>query len=217
MPRKLLHISASPRDTQSHSRRAGKQFVARLLQQGGIAVIRRDLGTEPPPTLDAAFMNANLAHEDSRSEADRAALAYSDMLLAELIAADLIVIDTPMHNFTVPAVLKAWIDYVVRPHRSFGFSPQGKVPLLKDRPVRIITACGGRFTGPYPQQDFFTPYLRYVFGVIGLIDLDFLLLEQMTRPESQVTAVGLAAEWTERQLAGITGAVRNTTSLLAKS
>ncbi|HWU00200.1 MAG TPA: hypothetical protein VN229_21365, partial [Terriglobales bacterium] len=65
---------------------------------------------------------------------------------------------------------------------------------------RIITACGGRFTGPYPQQDFFTPYLRYVFGVIGLIDLDFLLLEQMTRPEGQAAAVSLVEDWTERQL-----------------
>jgi len=204
MTRNLLHISASPRDTQSQSRQAGKQFVARLRQQGDIDVTRRDLGTEPPPTLDAAFMNANLAREESRSEADRAALAYSEMLLAELIAADLIVIDTPMHNFTVPAVLKSWIDYVVRPHRSFGFSPEGKVPLLKDRPVRIITACGGRFTGPYPQQDFLTPYLRYVFGVIGLRDLEFLLLEQMTRPEGQAAAVGLVAEWTEQQLQTLT-------------
>jgi FMN-dependent NADH-azoreductase len=202
--RNLLHISASPRDTQSQSRRAGKQFVARLRQQRDIDVTRRDLGTEPPPILDAAFMNANLAREESRSAADRAALAYSEMLLAELIAADFIVIDMPMHNFTVPAVLKTWIDYVVRPHRSFGFSLEGKVPWLKDRPVRIITACGGRFTGPYPQQDFLTPYLRYVFGVIGLRDLEFLLLEQMTRPEGQAAAVGLVAEWTEQQLQTLT-------------
>jgi len=205
MTRKLLHISASPRGAQSQSRRIGAQFVERLQQQGDLTVIRRDLGAEPPLPLSAAFMNASLARDELRDEADRAALVYSETLLAELIAAALIVIDTPMHNFTLPAALKAWIDYVVRPNRSFGFSPQGKVPLLKDRPVRIIAACGGRFTGPHPQQDFLTPYLRYVLGVIGFSDLDFLLLEQMTRPEGQVAAIDLAENWIARQLALLAG------------
>ena len=205
MTRKLLHISASPRGAQSQSRRIGAQFVERLQQQGDLTVIRRDLGAEPPLPLSAAFMNASLARDELRDEADRAALVYSETLLAELIAAALIVIDTPMHNFTLPAALKAWIDYVVRPNRSFGFSPRGKVPLLKDRPVRIIAACGGRFTGPHPQQDFLTPYLRYVLGVIGFSDLDFLLLEQMMQPEGQAAAVDLAEDWITRQMALLAG------------
>lgn len=200
MTRQLLHLSASPRGAQSQSRRVGAQFVESLQGVGDFTVIRRDLGQEPPPSLSAAFMQASLARDDARTDADRVALAYSEELLAELMAADIIVIDTPTHNFTVPAVLKAWIDYVVRPNRSFGFSPAGKVPLLKDRPVRVIAACGGRFTGPHPQQDFLTPYLRYVFGVIGFNDLDFLLLEQMTRPEGQAAAVDQVQDWIARQL-----------------
>jgi FMN-dependent NADH-azoreductase len=201
--RQLLHISASPREAQSQSRRIGAQFVARLLQKTDITVIRRDLGAAPPPPLGAAFAQASLARDAARTEADHAALVYSEMLLAELIAADLIVIDTPMHNFTLPAALKAWIDYVVRPNRTFGFSPQGKVPLLKDRPVRVIAACGGRFTGPYPQQDFLTPYLRYVLGVIGFNDFDCLLLELMTRAEGQAVATDLAEDWITRQMTSL--------------
>lgn len=200
MTRKLLHISASPRGAQSQSRRAGAQFIERLRTLGDFTLMRRDLATEPPPPLSAAFMNANLAPAAAHSEADRTALRYSEALLAELIAADMLVIDTPMHNFTVPAALKAWIDYVVRPHRSFGFSPEGKVPLLRNRPVRVIIACGGRFSGAHPQQDFLRPYLRYVLGVIGLTDINFLLLEQMTRPEGQSAAPQLIEDWIPRQL-----------------
>src|SRR5215813_7014113 len=117
MTKKLLHISASPRGAQSQSRRAGAQFAQQLVARGATTLIRRDLGTEMPPHVSAAFMNANLTCDEARTEADRNALLYSEALLAELIEADLLVIDTPMHNFTVPAALKAWIDYVVRPHR----------------------------------------------------------------------------------------------------
>lgn len=205
MTRKLLHVSVSPRGAESQSRRAGAQFVERLLTVGDTALIHRDLGAEPPPMPSAAFMNASLARDEARTAADHAALTYSETLLAELIDADLLVIDTPMHNFTLPAALKAWIDYVVRPHRSFSFSSQGKLPLLKDRPVRVIVACGGRFTGPYPQEDFLTPYLRYVLGVIGFTDIDFLLLEQMTRPEGQAAAAGPTEDWIARQLASFGG------------
>src|SRR5262249_27356980 len=91
---------------------------------------------------------------------------------------------TPMHNFTVPSVLKSWIDYVVRPGRSFVPSPQGKLPLLRNRPVRIAIACGGIFSGPTGQRDFLTPYLRYVFATIGLTDIEFLLIERAGRGET---------------------------------
>lgn len=146
-------------------------------------------------------MNASLTREADRTAADHQALVYSEMLLGELAAADLVVIDTPMHNFTVPAVLKAWIDYVVRPGRSFGLSPRGKIPLLKDRPVRIAIACGGHFTGPYAQNDFLTPYLRYVFATIGITDIDFLLMEHVIRDDdSRAHAASRAEDWITRQV-----------------
>jgi FMN-dependent NADH-azoreductase len=199
----LLHITASPRGAQSHSRRVGAALVDRLsAEKDNLRVIRRDLGTDLPPHPDAAFMNANLTPEAERQTGDHAALTYSEMLLGELAAADIVIIDTPMHNFTLPSVLKSWVDYVVRPGRSFGLSPQGKVPLLKNRPVRVAVACGGSFSGPYAQQDFLTPYLRYVFATIGITDLDVHLMERVTRnEESRLMAAQHAASWIATQAA----------------
>ena len=201
MTRQLLHISVSPRGAGSHSRQVGaNQVIRRQEAAGDLRIITRDLGELPAPHPGAAFMNASLKRDGERDAADDAALAYSEMLLAELAAADLVVIDTPMHNFTVPSTLKAWIDYVVRPGRSFGLSPRGKIPLLKDRPVRVAIACGGHFTGPFAQTDFLTPYLRYVFATIGIIDIDFLLLEQVIRNDSRALAARRADDWITSQV-----------------
>lgn len=202
MPTSLLHISVSPRGGQSQSRPVGQMLVDQLLvRNDDLQVVKRDLGVTPPPHPDTAFINASLKQAPDRVAADHAALLYSEMLLGELVAADFVIIDTPMHNFTVPSALKAWIDYVVRPGRSFALSPRGKLPLLQDRPVRIAVACGGRFSGSYAQQDFLTPYLRYVFATMGITDLDFLLLEQTGRSgEGQVLAAQRADDWIAAQL-----------------
>ena len=101
-----------------------------------------------------------------------------------------------MHNYTVPAVLKAWIDQVVRIRRTFASTPTGKVGTLKDRPVFIVVASGGWFTGPSPagtpaQPDFLTPYLRAVLTTIGLTTIHVLTLEGVTRGSD-----ALAAAWT---------------------
>ena len=115
------------------------------------------------------------------------------MLIRELEAADIVVIATPMHNYTVPAVLKAWIDHIVRIHRTFASTPAGKVGKLPDRPVYLVVASGGWFTQPSPvgtppQPDFLTPYLRAVLGTIGLHTVTVLPLEGVTRGPDAVAA-----------------------------
>ena len=102
-----------------------------------------------------------------------------------------------MHNYTVPAVLKAWIDQVVRIRRSFSSTPAGKVGLLHDRPVFLVVASGGWFSRPSPtgapaQPDFLTPYLRAALGTIGLTDVTVIVLEGLTRGANEV-ALTLAA------------------------
>jgi len=97
------------------------------------------------------------------------------MLIQEVEAADVIVIGTPMHNLTVPSVLKAWIDQILRAGRTFKSTLAGKVGMLRDRPVFIGIASGGVFTGDRANQpDFLTPYLAAVLGSIGLKTLQFL-------------------------------------------
>jgi FMN-dependent NADH-azoreductase len=88
------------------------------------------------------------------------------------------VIGTPMHNFTVPSALKAWIDHVVRVRRTFNITAEGYVGTLRDRPVFIAVSSGGRYSGGRTRQpDFLTPYLKAILGTIGLHDVTFFAAE----------------------------------------
>ena len=116
----ILHLCCSPRGDLAHSRGPSEAVVARLrLRHPEARVVRRDLATTPPALVDAAFSAAILAPPDFAAPA----LAASEVLIGELEAADALVIGTPMHNYSVPAVLKAWIDQIVRIHRTFRSTP----------------------------------------------------------------------------------------------
>jgi FMN-dependent NADH-azoreductase len=105
----------------------------------------------------------------------KGAFDLSEALIQEVEAADVIVIGTPMHNLTVPSVLKAWIDQILRAGRTFKSTPAGKAGMIRDRPVFIGIASGGVFTGDRANQpDFLTPYLSAVLGSMGLKSLQFL-------------------------------------------
>lgn len=184
----LLHLNVSPRTGDSHSRRAGDWLRARLgAHDGALTVIERDLAADPLPPIGADFTAATMAMAAGQGAADAPAFALSELLIAELEAADIVLLATPMHNFTVPAALKTWIDLVVRPGRTFRSTREGKVGLVADRPVLAVVACGGPFhDGPGSQQDFFTPYLKYVLGTIGLQSVDVLRLDNMNRGTDHV-------------------------------
>jgi FMN-dependent NADH-azoreductase len=198
----ILYISCSPRGPASHSLIFADELLMRLQQHHPNARIqKRDLTAYPPPTVDAAFSNAVL---DPASPPD--AFTVSETLIQELEHADALVIATPMHNFTVPAVLKAWIDQIVRIHRTFKSTPAGKIGTLKDRPVYIVIASGGWFSGPSPtgtpaQPDFLTPYLTVILNTIGLHDIHIIALEGVTRgPAMLERAVTLARQSLDRIL-----------------
>jgi FMN-dependent NADH-azoreductase len=117
-------------------------------------------------------------------------MARSEELVREVENADYLLIGTPMHNFTVPSVLKAWIDHVVRARRTFNVTPAGKVGTLRDRPVYVAIASGGRFSGEHARQpDFLTPYLTAVLGIIGLHDLRFFSVQGTGAPPNVVAEV----------------------------
>jgi FMN-dependent NADH-azoreductase len=193
--RTILHLTCSPRGPRAHSRMISGELVARLLAAYPAArVIERDLAAMPPSFVDGSFATGILV---TPPDFGMPALASSEALIAELEACDAVVIGTPMNNYTVPATLKAWIDQIVRIHRTFRSTPQGKVGMLRDRPIYIVIASGGYFTGPSPsgtpaQPDFLTTYLRAIFGTIGIADLQFITLEGLSRgPEA--LAQGLEA------------------------
>jgi FMN-dependent NADH-azoreductase len=183
-----LVLDCSPGGERSVSRAATERLLERLrLSDPGLSVLRRDLAAAPPPLVDAGFAAAIRVPAAAQSPAQKAALAASEALIAELEATDLLVIGTPMHNFTVPAVLKAWIDQVLRIARTFRSTPTGKVGLLADRPAYVVVASGGYVAGERARQpDFLTPYLEAVLATLGIRGARFLHLE--------ATARGAAAE-----------------------
>jgi FMN-dependent NADH-azoreductase len=173
----ILHIDCSPRP-ESHSRRLSAAIVTRLLELApGASISRRDFAVAPLPHGASDYATA-LSSPATLAAPPRGALDLSEALIREVEAADVIVIGTPMHNLTVPSVLKAWIDQILRAGRSFVSTPAGKVGMLRDRPVFIGIASGGVFTGERANQpDFLTPYLSAVLSSIGLKTLQFLAVQ----------------------------------------
>ncbi|MBR0716562.1 FMN-dependent NADH-azoreductase [Bradyrhizobium liaoningense] len=170
----ILHIDCSPRQ-DSHSRQLSAAIVEKLLEVApGASITRRDLGTEPLPHAVADYAVA-LSSLATLAAPLKGALDVSEALIQEVEAADVIVIGTPMHNFTIPSVLKAWIDQILRVGRTMKSTPSGKVGMLRDRPVFIGVASGAVFSGERANQpDFLTPYLTLALNSIGLKTLQFL-------------------------------------------
>lgn len=187
----VLLVNASSRLTESVSRRAGAALAACLCEiaPGEACLVRRDLCCDPPPLVGAAYADAVLQPAAEHTADQRTALADSEALIRELEAADALIIATPMHNFAVPAVLKAWIDQVLRIGRSFHRTPQGKQGLLVDRPTFVVVASGGLLTGQRANQpDFLTPYLTAVLATVGITDVAFGYLEGLAAGQVAVEA-----------------------------
>jgi FMN-dependent NADH-azoreductase len=172
----ILHVSCSPRGQMAESHRLSQKIVSALLDLFPQAiVVDRDIGTGTLPPIDEDYAISQGALADV---SQKGSMARSETLIRELERSDFVVIGTPMHNFTVPAALKAWIDHIVRARRTFNVTPAGKIGTLSNRPVFVAIASGGWFSGHRARQpDFLTPYLRAVFGVIGLRDLTFFSVQ----------------------------------------
>jgi len=200
----ILQILVSPRP-QSFSRRIAQDVTARLVAlQPRAELIARDLAAAPPPHPDLDLYEAILTPTVDGSDPR---FALSEELIGELEAADFVVIGTPMNNFSVPSTLKSWIDHIVRIRRTFRSTPEGKIGLLRDRPVIVVSVHGG-YCGEAPpgQPDFLTPYLRTIFATIGIGQVDFLPLEGLARgPEAVARALDRADTWIEQRLPQLLG------------
>lgn len=194
---KLLHLTFSPRGDESESTRLSQAIVDRLCSQHSISsIVRRDWRLHASSAIDADYANAlaNAARNYADTLSYEGSLEQSERLICELEEADMVVIGTPMHNFTVPASLKTWIDLVVRVNRSFNITPAGKVGTLDSKPVYIAIASGGFFGSEHSRQpDFLTPYLKAILATIGLHDLRFFSAQGMALDGDTVKAGRLAA------------------------
>jgi len=191
----ILHIDCSPVGPRAESTRLAERIIERLREREPQATITgRFLGAGTIPHIDAAYASALGAPEASEAEkALEGSFSLSEELVQELERADTVVIGTPMHNYTVPSTLKAWIDHIARVRRTFTTGSQGKVARLHDRPVFVAIASGGRFSGGTAgQPDFLTPYLKAILGMIGLHDITFFSVEGTARNPVALAAIRAA-------------------------
>ena len=170
----LLHLDASPRRDHSISRQLSSTAVntwKRKHPEG--LVIARDLTQTKMTFVDMDWISGTFTPPDNHTEEHKRALARSDELISEVLLADEIVIGTPMYNFAVPAVLKAWIDQVVRAGKTFRYTSSGPEGLAKGRRVLVTIASAGSYdeTSAVVAHNFETPYLLHILGFIGITDI----------------------------------------------
>lgn len=177
---KVLVLTSSVLGDASVSNQLTTHIVNQLrLKNGKSKVIARDLGSNPVPHLTQDSTIA-LRVPEAENEVQANAQALSDELIAELKAADLLVIGAPMYNFGIPSTLKAWFDYVLRAGVTFSYSDAGPEGLLKGKRAIVVLTRGGLYSeGPAQLMDAQEPHLRTLLGFIGITDVTFIRAEKL--------------------------------------
>lgn len=172
----LLHIDSSPLES-SISRELTREFTNAWKEKNPDGkVIARNLSSSPSKPIDQMWIGAAYTPEAARTDEQKAVLANSDTLIAELEQADEIVIGVAMHNFSIPSVLKLWIDQIARAGKTFSYGANGPEGLLKGKKATILIASGGVYEvgTPAGAMNFVEPYLRAVLGFLGITDVKFV-------------------------------------------
>jgi FMN-dependent NADH-azoreductase len=172
----VLLIHSSVFGDKSQSLALARDFLRRYPHR---LVVERALSPQAMPHLDGETFVAMGTPSGEHNGRQQAAVALSDTLIAELEAADTIVLAVPMYNFSIPSTLKAWIDHVARRGRTFRYTEKGPEGLLKGKKVFVLTARGGVYSNGAPAAvfDFQEPYLRAVLAFLGLTDVTFVHFE----------------------------------------
>lgn len=177
---KVLVLNSSALGGASVSNQLVQDVLAELrARDPRLIVTVRDLGADPIPHLNSNSATA-LRGAAPANEAQATAQGLSDTLIAELKAADAIVIGAPMYNFGIPSTLKAWFDYVLRAGVTFHYTEVGPVGLLEGKRAIIIESCGGYYSeGATKALDLQEPHLRALLGFVGIKDATFIRVEKL--------------------------------------
>ena len=199
----VLIIDSAATGEASVTRRLTGELESILRGRGLVRIVHRDVGTRTIPHLTAETTPA-IRGAEAETDAAREALALSDSLIAELKAADLVVIGAPMYNFGIASTLKAWFDHVLRAGITFRYSEAGPEGLLKGKKAIVIESRAGLYSsGPSALMDSQEPHLRTLLGFMGLDDSTFVRVEKLAFGPDQAAASiaeaidqlrGLAAE-----------------------
>jgi len=191
---KILQVNSSARGEESQSTRLANRIVERLVEAApdtGVTV--RDLAAKPHPVLDEVALGALFTPEAQRTLEQARRVALDDELIAQVRAADVLVLGVPMYNFGVPAQLKNWIDAIMRAGVTFRYTAQGPEGLLKGKTVYVALARGGVYRNT--PADTQVPYLRTVLGFLGMTDVRFVYAEGLNMgAEAQQKGIASALE-----------------------
>ena len=197
---KILQINSSARAENSHSTRLATALVERLrTNQPQATLTVRDLGRTPHPMLDEAALQALFTPSEQHTPEQAARVAQDDALIAEIQAADVLVLGVPMYNFGVPAQLKNWIDAISRVQVTFRYTEKGPEGLLTGKKVYVALTRGGLYRNT--PNDSQTPYLQTFFGFLGMTDVQFVYAEGLAMgPEAEQDALASALSQIEQAL-----------------
>lgn len=189
---RILQIDSSGAAESSVTRQLTTKFISELKKvHPGDEYIHRDLLVTQPRFVGELQIAGSFTPPAQHTPEIKAELAINSVFVDEFIAADVYVIGAPMYNFSVPAVLKAYIDLVVVPGKSFSYETGVPLPLLKNKKAYVITSSGGSYDGPMEAMNFVEPYLQKILGFIGITDIRFIAVRG--HGEEQVTASKNAA------------------------
>ena len=181
----ILQINSSARREASHSTRLASRIVDRLRSaHPGAGLTVRDLNDTPHPVQDEAALGALFTPTEQRTPEQVARVQLDDALIAEIKAADVVVLGVPMYNFGVPSQLKNWIDAISRAGVTFRYTANGPEGLLKGKTVYVALTRGGKYRNT--PADTMVPYLEMVLSFLGMTHVHFVYAEGL--------AMGAAAE-----------------------
>jgi len=189
---RILRIDSSAQTETGQSRRLSNRIIDGLHAVGRSPdVTVRDLDKRLPQ-LDRAWIEANTTPIDNRTDDQRKTLALSDTLIAEIEAADTLIIGVALYNFSIPASLKLWIDLVCRARKTFAYSEDGPKGLMTGKRAIVCFASGGTPFGS--DIDFASGYIRHILGFIGITDVTFIAADKRFKDDQALTRADEAVD-----------------------
>ncbi len=176
--KKVLRINSSPRKSTSYSRKLVSDFSQKLNEiHPNLEWTDRDLTTEKLPQLTEEMIVSFYTPPAERSDFQEQIIVTSDRLVKEVIDSDVLLLGVPIYNFSVPAILKSWIDLIARVGLTFRYSDDGPIGLLEGKKAYIVIVSGG--TVFQSEADFASDYLKHFLGFIGIDDVEFIVADQL--------------------------------------
>ena len=182
--KRILHLMSSLQGNESNSIKLGKAIVEKVMEKyPGSTVEEVNLVDLDIPHLTPAVLQTFFVPADQLTADDREAMRFSDNAVKQLMDADIIIIGAPFYNFTVPSVLKAWLDHITRAGITFGYGENGPVGKVTGKKVYVAMSSGGIYSeGPSKGNDFVVPYLKAFLGFLGMTDLTVFRAEGVKIP-----------------------------------